>query len=79
MADILLQTIRLAEALLFRGPGVVPATTLARALGPDVDISAVMQVVAERTSGLGFELVPVGDGWMFRTAADPGEALLTAT
>ncbi|GEN61601.1 hypothetical protein ANI02nite_34850 [Acetobacter nitrogenifigens DSM 23921 = NBRC 105050] len=38
-----------------------------------------MQVVAVRTSGLGFELVPAGDGWMFRTAADLGEALLAAT
>lgn len=79
MDDPPLPRIRLAEALLFRSSGPVSQTALARAMGQDVDVAAVMARVAERTAGLGFELVPAGDGWMFRTAADLGEALAAAS
>lgn len=75
MVDISLQTIRLAEALLFRSHGPLSGTLLSRALGEETDVAAVIQVVRERIMGLGFELVAAGDGWMFRTSADLGEDL----
>ncbi|MFT8762884.1 MAG: SMC-Scp complex subunit ScpB [Gluconobacter potus] len=67
--------VRLAEALLFQNSDPVSRTTLARALGEDVEIAQILSEVARRTEGLGFELVAVGDGWMFRTAPDLAEAL----
>ena len=67
--------VRLAEALLFQSSGPVSRTTLARALGEDVEAAQIMSEVARRTEGRGFELVAVGDGWMFRTAPDLAEAL----
>ncbi|WP_225198661.1 SMC-Scp complex subunit ScpB [Gluconobacter oxydans] len=68
-------SIRLVEALLFQTSGPVSRTTLARALGEDVEIAQILSEVTRRTEGLGFELVSVGDGWMFRTALDLAEAL----
>ncbi|GEB44006.1 segregation and condensation protein B [Gluconobacter sphaericus NBRC 12467] len=67
--------VRLAEALLFQSGGPVSRTSLARALGEDVEIALIMSEVDRRTEGRGFELVAVGDGWMFRTAPDLAEAL----
>ncbi|GBQ93610.1 SMC-Scp complex subunit ScpB [Gluconobacter sphaericus] len=67
--------VRLAEALLFQSSAPVSRTMLARALGEDVEIAQIMSQVAKRTEGLGFELVAVGDGWMFRTAPDLAEIL----
>ncbi|WP_173578026.1 SMC-Scp complex subunit ScpB [Acetobacter fallax] len=64
MDDPSLPLVRLAEALLFRSSGPMSQTALARALGQDVDVVAIMARVGERTAGLGFELVPAGDGWM---------------
>ncbi|WP_234931070.1 SMC-Scp complex subunit ScpB [Gluconobacter japonicus] len=70
--------VRLAEALLFQSSGPVSRMTLARALREDVEIAQILSQVAKRTEGLGFELVAVGDGWMFRTAPDLAEALTEA-
>lgn len=67
--------VRLTEALLFQSSDPVSRTTLVRALGEDVEIAQILSEVARRTKGLGFELVVVGDGWMFRTAPDLAEAL----
>jgi len=67
--------IRLAEALLFQSSGPVSRTMLARALGEDVEIAQILTEVGRRTVGLGFELVAVGEGWMFRTSPDLAEAL----
>ncbi|MBV1838534.1 SMC-Scp complex subunit ScpB [Acetobacter estunensis] len=75
MDDPSCSRVRLAEALLFRSGEPVSAIALAQALGREVDVVEVMARVAERTRGLGFELVAAGDGWMFRTAADLSEAL----
>lgn len=67
--------VRLTEALFFQSSGPVSRTTLVRVLGEDVEIAQILSEVARRTKGLGFELVAVGDGWMFRTAPDLAEAL----
>ncbi|WP_249200142.1 SMC-Scp complex subunit ScpB [Gluconobacter sp. Dm-62] len=67
--------VRLAEALLFQSSGPVSRTMLARALGEDKDLAQILSEVARRTKELGFDLVAVGDGWMFRTAPDLAEAL----
>ncbi|MFT8480162.1 SMC-Scp complex subunit ScpB [Gluconobacter oxydans] len=70
--------VRLAEALLFQSSGPVSRTTLAQDLGEDEDLAQILSQVAKRTEGLGFELVEVGDSWMFRTAPDLAEALKAA-
>ena len=67
--------VRLAEALLFQSSGPVSRTMLARALGEDVEIAQILSEVTRRTKGMGFELVAVGNGWMFRTAPDLTESL----
>ena len=67
--------VRLAEALLFQTSGPVSRTMLARALGENIEITQILSQVAKRTKELGFELVAVGDGWMFRTAPDLAESL----
>ncbi|WP_247649047.1 SMC-Scp complex subunit ScpB [Gluconobacter cerinus] len=67
--------IRLAEGLLFQSSGLVSRTMLARTLGEDVEIAQILTEVGRRTVGLGFELVAVGEGWMFRTSPDLAEAL----
>ena len=67
--------VRLAEALLFQSSGPVSRTMLARALGEDVEIAQILSEVTRRTKGMGFELVAVGNGWMFRTAPDLAESL----
>ncbi len=67
--------VRLTEALFFQSSGPVSRMTLVRVLGEDVEIAQILSEVARRTKGLGFELVAVGDGWMFRTAPDLAEAL----
>ncbi|CAI9122358.1 SMC-Scp complex subunit ScpB [Brytella acorum] len=70
-----LDLMRRAEALVFQSTGSVSRATLARALGNDADITQIMAQVAKRTEGLGFELVAVGESWMFRTAPDLAESL----
>ena len=67
--------VRLTEALLFQSSGPVSRTTLVRALGEDVEIAHILSEVTRRTKGMGFELVAVGNGWMFRTAPDLAESL----
>ena len=67
--------VRLAEALLFQSSGPVSRTTLVRALGEDVEIAQILSEVSRRTEGMGFELVAVGDGWMFRTTPELAETL----
>ncbi|MFT9450536.1 MAG: SMC-Scp complex subunit ScpB [Gluconobacter japonicus] len=67
--------VRLAKALLFQSNGPVSRTMLARTLGKDIEMAQIMSQVARRTERLGFEIVAVGDGWMFRTAPDLTEAL----
>ena len=75
MTSSLPDPIRLTEALLFQSSGPVSRTTLVRALGEDVEITQILSEVSRRTEGMGFELVAVGDGWMFRTAPDLAELL----
>ncbi|QQX92720.1 SMC-Scp complex subunit ScpB (plasmid) [Gluconobacter sphaericus] len=75
MTSSSLDPVRLAEALLFQSSGPVSRTMLARALGEEVEIAQIVSEVSRRTKGLGFELVAVGDGWMFRTAPDLAEPL----
>ena len=75
MTSSSLDPVRLTEALLFQSSGPVSRTTLVRALGEDVEIAQILTEVTRRTKGMGFELVAVGNGWMFRTAPDLAESL----
>jgi len=62
--------LRLAEALIFASSDPVPARVLAGLLPEDVDAAAVLFLLGERFAGRGVELVEVGGGYQFRTAAD---------
>jgi segregation and condensation protein B len=60
----------LAEAHLFASAEPVSAAALAAAVGWDVDLRLLMDALAARHAGRGFELAAVGEGWQFRTAPD---------
>ena len=76
---------RLVEALVFASAEPVTTAAIARALpdavdgeagdGGAVDAEAVIAAVRARYAGRGVELVEVGGGWQFRTAADLAPAL----
>jgi segregation and condensation protein B len=64
------QDLRLAEALLFASAGPVGARALSQLLPEHVDADAVLAALRDRYAGRGVELVEVGGGMQFRTAAD---------
>lgn len=62
--------VRLAEAMVFAAAAPVAARALTLALPDGTDVEAVIAALAARYAGRGVELVEVGGGWQFRTAAD---------
>ncbi len=62
--------LRLAEALIFAGPGPVTPRQLSQLLADGVDADAVLAALAARYAGRGVELASVAGGWQFRTAPD---------
>ena len=62
--------LRLLEALFFAAPEPLGEDELARRLGPDADISALVRELAETYAGRGVNLVRIAGGWTFRTAPD---------
>jgi len=62
--------LRLAEGLVFASAEPVSARALAALLPEDVEAEAVLRAVQARYAGRGVELVEIGLGWQFRTAAD---------
>src|ERR1700686_1327116 len=62
--------LRLLEALLFAAPGPLGADDLARRLGDEADVAALLQELALLYAGRGVNLVPLAGGWTFRTAPD---------
>ncbi len=63
-------SLRLAEALIFASATPVPPRALAQLLTEETDLDAVLAALRARFAGRGVELVEVGGGWQFRTAAD---------
>ena len=66
---------RLVEAMIFASTEPVPTSAVARLLPEHVDAEPVLAALQARYEGRGVELVEVGGGWQFRTAADLAPAL----
>ena len=66
---------RLAEALVFASAEPVTLRLLADALSGDTPPDIVMRALQVRWAGRATELVEVGGGWQFRTAADVAERM----
>ncbi len=69
---------RLAEALIFAAEQPVSAAALSRHVGPEVDVTELIDVLTARHAGMGFQLVAVGGGWRFQTAPDLALSLQAA-
>ncbi|MEQ8307501.1 MAG: SMC-Scp complex subunit ScpB [Hoeflea sp.] len=63
---------RIAEALVFASSAPVSEKLIASKLPDNVPAGVVMERLGERYAHRGVNLVRVGDGWAFRTAADLG-------
>ncbi|WP_394689276.1 SMC-Scp complex subunit ScpB [Hoeflea sp.] len=63
---------RIAEALVFASSAPVAEKLIAGKLPDNVPVDTVMGRLGERYAHRGVNLVRVGDGWAFRTAADLG-------
>ena len=73
--DLRDHNVRLVEAMLFASAEPVSEPDLKARLADDVDLAAVLDVLATAYTGRGVELVKVGRSWAFRTAADLGREL----
>jgi segregation and condensation protein B len=62
--------LRLAEALVFASANPVTPRALSQVLAENMDAAAVLAALRTRYEGRGVELVEVGGGVQFRTAAD---------
>lgn len=62
--------VRLAEAMVFAAAAPVTARALTLVLPDGADVEAVIAALTARYAGRGVELIEVGGGWQFRTAAD---------
>src|ERR1019366_2148272 len=62
--------LRLAEAVVFASVVPMTARGLSQLLPDDMDAAAVIAAVRSRYEGRGIELVEIGGGLRFRTAAD---------
>ncbi|MSO54964.1 MAG: SMC-Scp complex subunit ScpB [Rhodospirillales bacterium] len=63
-------SLRLLEAILFASPEPITERALAKDLPDGVDLSALIETLRGDYAVRGVNLVQVGDGWAFRTAAD---------
>jgi segregation and condensation protein B len=61
--------VRMAEAIVFASAEPVSEKALAARLPEGIDVAAVMAGTARQYEKRGVNLVRVGDGWAFRTAA----------
>ncbi len=64
------QHLRILEALLFAADEPLDSQTLMDKLPDGADVDALIAGLAERYANRGVNLVAVGGGWAFRTAAD---------
>jgi segregation and condensation protein B len=62
--------LRLAEAAVFASVTPMTARALSQILPDDMDAAAVIAALRQRYEGRGIELVEIGGGLQFRTAAD---------
>ncbi|WDR07588.1 SMC-Scp complex subunit ScpB [Devosia rhodophyticola] len=66
------RNLRILEALLFASREPLTETQLATYLGEGADVVSLLEVLAQRYSQRGVNLVQRGGGWAFRTAEDLG-------
>jgi len=66
----LFQVVRMAEALIFASSEPVPMRRLTEKLPPETDVALVLSELQKLYARRGVNLVRVGEGWVFRTAAD---------
>lgn len=64
------EMIRMAEAIVFASAEPVSEKQLAERLPAGTDVAATMRFLQEIYASRGVNLVHIGDGWAFRTAAD---------
>lgn len=69
------EDVRVVEALLFAAVEPVPIAALVDRLPAGRDVDAILAELARHYAGRGVNLVRVGGGWAFRTAADLAFAL----
>ena len=70
LSEAMLQSMRLAEAVVFAATQPVTPRVLAQILPEEADVDAVMAALTESYAQRGVNLVQVGGGWQFRTAPD---------
>jgi segregation and condensation protein B len=63
---------RMVEAVLFASRAPLSGREIAERLPQGCDVAEALAALRRRYQGRGVELVRVGDGWAFRTAADLG-------
>jgi segregation and condensation protein B len=69
--DTLKYAVNLAEAYIFASPDPVPVATLARVLGPAVDVGIVLSnLTARYCQGRGIRLAEAAGGLQFQTAPE---------
>ena len=70
MSDVMMEALRLAEAVVFAATQPVTPRVLSQILPEAADVDAVMAALTESYAQRGVNLVQVGGGWQFRTAPD---------
>jgi segregation and condensation protein B len=70
MSDVMIEALRLAEAVVFAATQPVTPRVLAQILPEEADVDAVMSTLTESYAQRGVNLIQVGGGWQFRTAPD---------
>jgi segregation and condensation protein B len=70
------QEMRLLEALLFAAAGPLDEAVLASHLAEGSDVASLMAELAEIYRNRGVNLLRIGGGWVFRTAADLAPRLM---
>ncbi len=78
-AEVLPDSLRLIEALLFASAEPVSQDALARHLPEDADLPALLDRLQSDYEGRGINLARVGQRWAFRSAADLGPRLQIET
>lgn len=66
------------EAVLFASPTPVPRETLARVVGPECRLDALIADIRDELRARPYELVAVAGGWQLRTRAEFAPAIRAA-
>ncbi|MEQ9661857.1 MAG: SMC-Scp complex subunit ScpB [Parasphingopyxis sp.] len=70
MTDEPNDAIRAVEAALFAAEDALTLNDIQQAVGPDIEVKAALETLAEHYAGRGIDLVERGKRWHFETAPD---------